>query len=104
MSGKRGVALEHIDGFIRQEGINHLLVIAIDEYVHAPKLHNCVLDAEAFIKVLTHKYRFNPENVHTIYNQDASRENILETLHRYRMGIQEMQKLQKISRLFKFSR
>ena len=33
-------------------GNNHLLVIAIDEYVHCPKLRNCVKDAKEFAELL----------------------------------------------------
>jgi len=39
-------------------GNNYLLAISIDQYEHAPRLSNCVRDAEAFIEVLTQKYNF----------------------------------------------
>ena len=58
--------------------INHLLVIAIDDYKNYPRLYNCRRDAERFIEVLTNKYQFEEENVSTLYNEDATEENILD--------------------------
>lgn len=57
-------------------GKNHLLVIAIDEYAHCPKLSNCVKDAREFIEVLTDRYQFDPDNITTLYNAEATRPNI----------------------------
>lgn len=57
--------------------INHLLVIAIDDYKNHPRLYNCKRDAERFIEVLTSKYQFEKENVSTLYNEEATEENIL---------------------------
>ncbi len=57
-------------------GLNHLLVIAIDAYAHCPQLNNCVKDAREFIKVLTHRYQFQEENIITLFNEDATRPNI----------------------------
>lgn len=57
-------------------GKNHLLVIAIDEYAHCPKLYNCVKDAREFIEVLTARYQFEPGNITTLYNIEATRPNI----------------------------
>jgi len=57
-------------------GRNHLLVIAIDEYAHCPRLHNCVKDAREFIDVLAGKYQFDPENITTLFNAKATRPNI----------------------------
>ena len=65
------------------EGINHLLVIAINDYKYAPSLKNCINDVERFVKVLTEKYRFDPEYVIKIYDEEATRENILKTLSSY---------------------
>ncbi|MCB9267829.1 MAG: caspase family protein [Lewinellaceae bacterium] len=62
-------------------GKNHLLVIAIDEYAHCPKLNNCVKDASEFIEVLTGRFQFEPGNVTTLYNSEATRANILSRLN-----------------------
>ncbi|MCO6480984.1 MAG: caspase family protein, partial [Phaeodactylibacter sp.] len=57
-------------------GKNHLLVIAIDEYAHCPKLNNCVKDAQDFVGVMLEKYRFEAENITTLYNGEATRAGI----------------------------
>ncbi|MCB9038088.1 MAG: caspase family protein [Lewinellaceae bacterium] len=57
-------------------GKNHLLVIAVDEYLYCPRLNNCVKDAQDFVAVLLEKYQFEPQNVLTLYNAEASRANI----------------------------
>ncbi|MCO6487020.1 MAG: caspase family protein, partial [Phaeodactylibacter sp.] len=57
-------------------GRNYLLVVAIDEYAYCPKLNNCVKDAREFIAVLAEKYAFEPENISTLFNADATRPNI----------------------------
>ena len=49
-----------------QLGENYLLVIAIDQYQHCPKLNNCVSDSKAIIKVLHDKYGFTSENTFTL--------------------------------------
>ncbi len=55
---------------------NHLLLIAIDNYLHWPKLHNPVSDLEAISKVLIHEYSFKEENILRIYNEEATEQNI----------------------------
>ncbi len=67
----------------KPEGINYLLVIGIDDYQNVSKLKNCVQDGQALIKTLTEKYRFDPENVITLFNEQATRGNILNTLESY---------------------
>lgn len=57
-------------------GINHLLVIAIDEYEHCPVLSNCLPDAQGFIEVLKDRYSFSDENILTLFNDQATRANI----------------------------
>lgn len=69
------------------QGKNHLLVIAIDEYAHCPKLNNCVKDAREFIEVLTDKYQFEPEHVTTLYNGEATRANILGRLNELKQKV-----------------
>ena len=55
-------------------------VIGIDEYQSWPKLRYAVNDAQAVRDVLIQKYRFRPENVFTLFDKDATRENILSLL------------------------
>jgi O-acetyl-ADP-ribose deacetylase (regulator of RNase III) len=59
---------------------NHLLAIAIDGYQHLPRLSNCVRDVEGLIEVLHREYTFEKENIHTLYNEEATGEKIIETL------------------------
>lgn len=74
---------------LRPTGINHLLVMAIDEYAHCPKLSNCVDDARDLIEVLTHKYRFDPANITTYFNEAATEKNITEILRNLRDKVKE---------------
>jgi hypothetical protein len=58
---------------------NYALIIGIDEYRGKwPPLENAVRDAKAVADVLAKKFSF--EKVHTLYNQDATRDRILSTL------------------------
>ncbi len=60
---------------------NSALVIGIDTYGGKwPPLENAVRDAKAVAEVLTTKFVF--EKVYTLYNQEATRDNILGTLER----------------------
>ncbi|MEM6803102.1 MAG: caspase family protein [Bacteroidota bacterium] len=65
-------------GNLRQ--INHFLGIAIDAYPHMKPLHNAAFDINRLIEVLIHKYDFLEENIYTLFNEQATRENILHTL------------------------
>jgi len=55
-------------------------VIGIDDYSEWPKLRYAVNDAEAIRELLVSRFRFKPENVFTLTNQEASREGILSLL------------------------
>jgi len=74
-------------------GKNHLLVIAIDEYVHCPKLNNCVKDATDFVEVLKAQYEFDPQNTLTLYNQEATRANIHAKLKELRKKVKAQDNL-----------
>lgn len=58
------------------KGINYVLVIAIDAYVHCPPLYNCVKDAHDLIELLTERYQFERNNFKEIFNAAATRANI----------------------------
>ena len=66
----------HSDDRVEPQGKNHLLVIAIDEYAHCPKLNNCVKDARELIDVLTRQYEFELDKITTLFNAEATRPNI----------------------------
>lgn len=71
-----------------QRGKNHLLVIAINAYQHCPKLYNCVKDAQDLIEVLTEKYHFESENITTLFDGEATEDNIYETFEKLAISIQ----------------
>ncbi|MTB52921.1 caspase family protein [Lewinella sp. W8] len=57
-------------------GKNYLLIIAIDQYEHHPRLNNSVRDAEEVVDVLTTLYQFNADCVHRVINGEATEEGI----------------------------
>jgi len=59
-------------------GVNYLLVVAIDDYAHCPKLNNCVKDAKELIEVLEAKYGISVDHqtLPPLFNNEATRENI----------------------------
>ncbi|MEZ4776861.1 MAG: caspase family protein [Bacteroidia bacterium] len=62
------------------KGKNYLLLIGVNEYTYWNRLHNAVKDCSDLSKVLTSYYQFDQANVITLFNEEATRENILETL------------------------
>ncbi|MEO0471870.1 MAG: caspase family protein [Bacteroidota bacterium] len=66
---------------------NYLLVIGINQYTYWNPLHNAVKDCEDLVHTLTTYYEFEPENVKRLYNHEASRERILETLENLQKNI-----------------
>ena len=71
-----------------QDGKNYLLIIGIDKYQHAPKLKNCQSDCRDLVEILNEKYRFDLENIITIFNENATKENIFNAFQRYAKDIQ----------------
>ncbi|HSB71995.1 MAG TPA: polysaccharide deacetylase family protein [Candidatus Methylomirabilis sp.] len=55
-------------------------IIGIDDYRKWPRLRYAVNDATGVKEVLIQKYKFKPENIFTLMNQEATRENILSVL------------------------
>lgn len=55
-------------------------VIGIDEYEHWPKLRYAAHDAQGVRDLLIQQYKFKPENVFLLLNQQATRQNILSLL------------------------
>ena len=63
-------------------GKNYLLVIGVNEYSTWNRLHNAVKDCQDMSYILTNYYQFEKENVITLFDAEATRENILETFER----------------------
>ena len=61
------------------KGKNYLLLIGVNDYSNWNRLHNAVKDCKDISYILTHYYQFEEENVITLFDQEATRENILET-------------------------
>lgn len=62
-----------------RQGKSYLLLIGVNEYKYWNRLHNAVKDCDDITQVLTAQYQFNATDVITLYNREATRENILET-------------------------
>lgn len=74
-------------------GINHLLVIAIDEYLYCPKLSNCVKDAKDFAHLLWERYQFEKADTYFLLDGEATRRNILNTIRDLRTKVKETDSL-----------
>ncbi len=61
-------------------GENYLLVIGVNDYQSWTPLYNAVKDCRDIVRTLTLEYQFDPQNVYTLFNNEATRENILEIL------------------------
>lgn len=59
-------------------GKNYIVLIGVNEYDYWNPLHNAVRDCNDLSYVLTSKYTFEESNVITLFNSQATRENILE--------------------------
>lgn len=66
----------------RKPGHNYLLLIGIDHYTHFPKLENAVADTQALKAILHEKYRFEAAYTVELYNEEATRANILSAIDR----------------------
>ncbi len=63
-----------------KKGKNYILAIAINAYQKATKLNNCVDDASAIVDILISKYNFSRENVIQLFDEQATKANIYQTL------------------------
>ncbi len=62
---------------------NHLLIIGIDKYSNGiTPLNNAVRDAENFRDTLWNQYQFDKAHTISLFNEEATRENIIKTFSR----------------------
>lgn len=61
-------------------GNNYILAIGIDKYSSVSPLSNAVKDVEDFLDVLTTRYTYEIPNIIQIYDEDATRANIISQL------------------------
>jgi hypothetical protein len=57
---------------------NYLLVFGIDQYAVWPKLNNAVSDAIAIAEVLKKKYNFKAENTRVLFNEQATKQAMID--------------------------
>ncbi|MDX1478239.1 MAG: caspase family protein [Saprospiraceae bacterium] len=62
------------------QGTTHVLAIGIDQYQHCARLTNAVSDARSFVEVLTQQYRVDPSHVTTLFDYQATKQGITQTL------------------------
>lgn len=77
--------LTHTDKQSRGEltrGVNYVLAVAIDTYHHQGTLYNCVKDAKDIINILLLNYAFARDYVTELYDECATRDNIVVALER----------------------
>ena len=78
---KKGIGLDQ-EQEAHHQGQTHLLVIAIDAYRHCPPLYNCVKDAHDLMEVLTAKYGIKTDNITSLFNEEATRDNIYQAFEK----------------------
>jgi len=78
----KGFSWEHFDlnPGVKPKGKNYLLVIGIDKYEHFNQLNNAVRDAQTFKSILLERYQFKPETTFELFDEKATRKNILNKL------------------------
>ncbi|MCI4666807.1 MAG: SUMF1/EgtB/PvdO family nonheme iron enzyme [Bacteroidia bacterium] len=68
---------------------NHLLVIGIDAYEFQPRLNNARRDAETMKAILLERYQFKAENLIELYDEAATRRNILKAFSELESNLTE---------------
>ena len=63
-------------------GINKILAIGVNNYVHLPKLHNATRDINDITAALIERYDFIKDNIIFLLDEQATRSNIINTLYR----------------------
>lgn len=74
-------------------GDTYLLLIGVDKYKSWVSLNNAVKDCEDISRVLTHEYQFDPAKVIKVYNEKATRSNILKELGKLQGRLKEQDNL-----------
>jgi hypothetical protein len=66
-----------------KKGKKHILGIGINDYTHWSTLRNAINDLDDVISILVSRYDFDIKNVKTLKENEATRKNIVNTLHHY---------------------
>ena len=82
----RGVSVDTRTDSVMPEadelGVYHALIIGVNDYQKWPQLKFAYQDADDIRKILTSRYRFDPENVSFLGNKDATLKNIVTVMTR----------------------
>lgn len=78
---------------IRKEGKDYLFVIGIDKYADWPRLNNASRDAKDFRELMMKEYGFKKDNVHDLFDEQATRKEIYARLRQYVEKLDENDRL-----------
>ncbi len=70
----------HHEKILAGDGRNFLVLIGVNQYNHWNNLHNAVKDCEDVARTLMEFYQFEPNYVRRLYDQQATRVGIIETM------------------------
>lgn len=91
---ERGQGLDHSDNTDwTGNGKNYFLGIGIDSYQHWEPLNNAVKDVNDFIGILTQQYQFEADEVHSLFNADATEGKIYNKIRELKRAIQPQDNL-----------
>jgi len=68
-------------------GDQWIFVIGIDTYIHWPRLETAVSDAQSVRDVLLSQYYFDKDHLFELYDEQATRKNILAKLRRLAQNV-----------------
>src|SRR5437762_9014364 len=66
----------------------YAVILGINDYYlkpgvkHGSSLHGCVNDANAIRGLLINRFGFSPQNIQMLYNENVTRENVLDQIHK----------------------
>jgi len=78
---------------VKKEGKDYLFVIGINKYSGWPVLHNAAKDAKDFRKLMADEYGFNKDNIHDLFDEQATRKEIYSRLRNYVEKLDENDRL-----------
>ena len=85
----RGLDIDSMPEKSRLMGKNYLFCIGIDLYQYWPVLKSAVKDAREITRILTKYYQFEPQYTVSLYNQEATREEVFNRLAEFAETLKE---------------
>jgi len=79
-TSKRGMGFNVEKPSSPTKGNNFLLAIGIGKYKFLPNLNNAVKDVQNIVQVLAKKYQFLPDQIQTIFDEEATKDSIVNGL------------------------